>query len=194
MSEQQHRGTWGGREDGMWWPGSLATDQQALHQQHLLHQQQQLAAAQQQAMQDARSTASSTQQPHFSYKMASSFQNPATTVSNVSSTSPIGAAGIRGYDYRLGGGNPAMSNPVTAAQWWYPSAMDNSMQNSIASMQNSIACTMQNSLQSMHQSIQTSASVGGLRILNLRGGFMHVNSHSYKKKNGLLNFVYSFCY
>ncbi|XP_017786183.1 PREDICTED: high mobility group protein DSP1 [Nicrophorus vespilloides] len=151
MSEH-HRGNWGGREDGMWWSGAVAADQQTLqHHQHMLHQQQLAAGqpppqqqqppsqapqqqqSQQQQQQQQISTAAPTQQEQiFSYKMASSFQNPATTISNVSSTSPVGAAGIRGYDYRLGGGmaggNPAMSAPAPAAQWWYPSAMDNSMQ------------------------------------------------------------------
>ncbi|KAI4462663.1 high mobility group protein dsp1 [Holotrichia oblita] len=140
MSEH-NRGAWGVREDGMWWPGAITADQQQSLQQHqqILHQQQQLAAQQ---LQSSTSSAP-TQQQIFSYKMASSFQNPST---NVSSTSPIGAAGIRGYDYRLGGGmggNPAMSGPTPASQWWYPSAMDSSMQNSL---QNNIP---QNNMQNM---------------------------------------------
>lgn len=135
MSEH-NRGAWGVREDGnMWWPGSItAADQQSLQQhQQILHQQQQLAA------QQLQSTSAPTQQQIFSYKMASSFQNAPTTISNVTSTSPIGAAGIRGYDYRLGGGmgaNPSMTGATPASQWWYPSAMDSSMQNNLQNSNN----------------------------------------------------------
>ncbi|KAG5876266.1 hypothetical protein JTB14_013003 [Gonioctena quinquepunctata] len=125
MSE--HR-AWGGRDDGLWWPGAIATDQQTM-QQHLMQQhiQQQIDAA--------NSTASNTQQM-FTYKMASSFQNLPTDVTNSNSTSPVGAAGIRGYDYSMTGGNPTMSAPAPAAQWWYPpSTMDN-MQNLQNNMHN----------------------------------------------------------
>lgn len=140
-----HQGAWGPRQDqGAWWSGGAvaADQQQALQQhQHMMHTHQmgnhQQVPQQQQQQQpppqhDPRSTAGPTMH-EYSYKMANSFQNSATTVSNVSSTSPIGAAGIRGYDYRLGGGNmtgghPAMSGPPAGAQWWYPNPMDN-MQN-----------------------------------------------------------------
>lgn len=136
---------WGSRDDASWWPGAIAADQQL---QHHLHQQQ-LAAAAHQMQQDARSTAAAAATHDlFTYKMANSFQNVATTVSNASSTSPIGAAGIRGYDYRLGGGmtggNPPMSAPAQAAQWWYGSQMDGAMQN-----------CLQNSMQNMQSSQAT---------------------------------------
>ena len=141
MSEQ-NRGPWGSRDDGMWWPSSIAAEHQSLQQQqqqqHILHHQQQLAAQQLQC------TSAASQQQTFSYKMASSFQNPATTVSTVSSTSPAGsAATIRSYDYRLGGGmgvNTGMSGPAPASQWWYSGALDNSSQN----IQSSLQGAMQN--------------------------------------------------
>ncbi|KZC12218.1 High mobility group protein DSP1 [Dufourea novaeangliae] len=131
MSEH-HRvaGGWGtaspgSREDGSggtaWWPSGLNAvsaeqqqqqqqqQQQNLHQ-HLMNQQQQLSqqqqAQQQQHHQDiVRSTAAATQQL-FSYKMASSFQNPATTgtQSNVSTSTPVGSCMRGGYDYRLATG------------------------------------------------------------------------------------------
>lgn len=136
----------------MWWPGAIATSdyQQSLqsHHQHLLnqHHQQQLAAqqhqqqqqqAQQQASQHdavARSTAAAAAtQQLFSYKMASSFQNPATTMTSatVSSSSPV-ASCMRGYDYSSGGmvGAGGRSGDAgSAPQWWYPSGMANSIQN-----------------------------------------------------------------
>ncbi|XP_069680299.1 high mobility group protein B2 [Periplaneta americana] len=151
MSEH-HRGAWGAREDAVWWPGAIATSdyQQSLqsHHQHLLnqHHQQQLAAqqhqqqqqqAQQQASQHdavARSTAAAAAtQQLFSYKMASSFQNPATTMTSatVSSSSPV-ASCMRGYDYSSGGmvGAGGRSGDAgSAPQWWYPSGMANSIQN-----------------------------------------------------------------
>lgn len=157
MSEH-HRGAWGAREDAVWWPGAITTSdyQQSLqsHHQHLLNQQlavqqqQQQAAAQHQAQHDAiaRSTAAATTQQLFSYKMASSFQNPATTMTSasVSSSSPV-ASCMRGYDYRLGdgmvgggsggmvgaGGRPGDASLAGSAapQWWYPSGMGNPIQN-----------------------------------------------------------------
>lgn len=141
----------------MWWPGAITTSdyQQSLQShQHLLnqqlavqHQQQQQAVAQQQAQHDnvARSTAAATQQL-FSYKMASSFQNPATTMTSasVSSSSPV-ASCMRGYDYRLGdgmvgggsggmvgaGGRPGDASLASSAapQWWYHSGMGSPIQN-----------------------------------------------------------------
>lgn len=142
----------------MWWPGAITTSdyQQSLqsHHQHLLNQQlvvqqqqQQQAVAQQQAQHDtvARSTAAATQQL-FTYKMASSFQNPATTMTSasVSSSSPV-ASCMRGYDYRLGdgmvgggsggmvgaGGRPGDASLASSAapQWWYPSGMGSPIQN-----------------------------------------------------------------
>lgn len=142
----------------MWWPGAITSSdyQQSLqsHHQHLLNQQlavqqqQQQAVAHHQAQHDAvaRSTAAATTQHLFSYKMASSFQNPATTMTSasVSSTSPV-ASCMRGYDYRLGdgmvgGGSGGMVGAVgrpgdaslagsAAPQWWYPSGMGNPIQN-----------------------------------------------------------------
>ena len=143
----------------MWWPGAITTSdyQQSLqsHHQHLLNQQlavqqqQQQAVAQQQAQHDtvARSTAAAAAtQQLFTYKMASSFQNPATTMTSasVSSSSPV-ASCMRGYDYRLGdgmvgggsggmvgaGGRPGDASLASSAapQWWYPSGMGSPIQN-----------------------------------------------------------------
>lgn len=166
MSEH-HPGAWGGREEAMWWPSAVATDQHSMQQQHFMHQQhiaaqqQQQQQQQQQAQQQqqqidaaaavANSSASNNQQ-HFSYKMASSFQNPGTTVTNATSTSPIGAAGIRGYDYSMTGGNPTMSAPATASQWWYPPTTMESLHNSIQNMQNNMAHMhqQQNNMSSVH--------------------------------------------
>lgn len=118
----------------------LAAAQQQQQQQAQQAQQQQQAAvaaavaAQQQQQHDVvRSTAASTH-PHqlFSYKMASSFQSPATTgsPSSVAPTSPVTA---RGYDYRLAGGmvnvGGAPAGTPPPSQWWYANAMDNAMQN-----------------------------------------------------------------
>ncbi|CAH1159793.1 unnamed protein product [Phaedon cochleariae] len=119
MSENR---SWGGQNEGVWWPNDM--------QHHQGFMQQQLEAA-------VNSTASPTEQL-FSYKMASSFQNPATTVTNSTTTSPVGAQGIRGYDYSMTGGNPQMSAPAPGAQWWYPENMHSaiqSMQNSLHGMQ-----------------------------------------------------------
>lgn len=157
MSEH-HAGPWGGRDNAVWWPSAdqqQAMHQQQMMQQHqqqmvaqhnaAVQQQQHNAAVQQQQQQQQQQhnnvqhnsgiqhnsqqqQNSSDGMQQFSYKMASSFQNPATTVSNVSSTSPVGAAGVRGYDYRLGGnmtgGNPAMGGPAPQGQWWNPQTMD----------------------------------------------------------------------
>lgn len=137
MSEH-HRGAWGSRDDAVWWPGAITTqDQHTLHQQHLINQhhqqqqQQQLVQQQQQQQQIQHQVvqqqqAQAQQQPHndvgrsnsssvptqqlFSYKMASSFQNPASTGVTVATTN----AGA--YDYRLNMA-PAASAPGT--QWWY---------------------------------------------------------------------------
>uniref|UniRef100_A0A6P7F8T1 High mobility group protein DSP1 isoform X3 n=1 Tax=Diabrotica virgifera virgifera TaxID=50390 RepID=A0A6P7F8T1_DIAVI len=129
-----HR-SWGGREEGMWWPGAVAADQQNLQQhQQFFQQQQQQQQTQQQQIDDE----SNTQAQAFNYKMGNNFQNPATTVSNVTSTSPIGAAGIRGYDYSMTGGNPTLSAPAQGAQWWYPSSTMENMHNTLQSLQNSI--------------------------------------------------------
>lgn len=154
MSEN-HPGAWGGREEAMWWPNAVASDQHSM-QQHFMHQQH-LAVQQQQQQQQidaaavVNSSASNSQQ-HFTYKMASSFQNPATTVSNATSTSPIGAAGIRGYDYGMTGGNPTMSAPAPASQWWYPPTTMDSIQNSIQNMQSNMAHIhqQQNNMSSGH--------------------------------------------
>lgn len=136
MSE--HRGgAWGSREDGFWWPssGPLSTEQthQQLfnhhHQQQLVaaHQQHASSIAAQQVQHDAaiRSTAAATAaQQLFSYKMASSFPNPATTVSSASVSSPLS------YDYHRMSANPNMvAASQQAAQWWYPSAMESNIQN-----------------------------------------------------------------
>lgn len=132
MSEH-HRGAWGTREEAVWWPGAIATqDQQSIHHQHqqLLQQQQhhqqqqqqqlvqqqiqhQVVQQQPQQQQQHSSNNSSTSGPTqqlFSYKMASSFQNPASTGVTVATTN----AGA--YDYRLNM-TPAAAAPGT--QWWY---------------------------------------------------------------------------
>ncbi|KAF7417896.1 hypothetical protein HZH68_000549 [Vespula germanica] len=133
--------------------------QQNLHQ-HLMNQQQQLNQQQQQQAQQqqqqqhhqqqqhqqqqdiVRSTAAGTQQL-FSYKMASSFQNPATTgtqSSPVSTSTPVGSCMRGGYDFRLGnapgsggGGVPGTpSAPPPGVQWWYPGGvMDAAAQNNL---------------------------------------------------------------
>lgn len=142
MSEH-HRGAWGTREDAVWWPGAIATqDQQTLHHQHLInqHHQQQLQAVQQQAIQQHQvvqqpqqqqqqqtqqqahneagsrsnsTTSNAATQQLFSYKMASSFQNPSTTMS---AAGTVATTNSGAYDYRLN-----MSPSAPAAQWWYPS-------------------------------------------------------------------------
>lgn len=123
MSEHHRVGGWGtanpgSRDDasggGAWWPAGLnavQTDQQQqqnLHQHLMNQQQQQQLGQQQQHHQDiVRSTATATTQQLFSYKMASSFQNPATTgtqSSPVSTSTPVGSCMRGGYDYRLGSG------------------------------------------------------------------------------------------
>lgn len=107
-------------------------------QQQQLTQQQQ---AQQQHHQDiVRSTAAATQQL-FSYKMASSFQNPATTGTQsnpVSTSTPVGSCMRGGYDYRLGtgpgtgGGVPGTpSAPPPGVQWWYPGGVMDAGQNNL---------------------------------------------------------------
>lgn len=85
MSEH-HRGAWGTREEAVWWPGAIATqDQQTLqHHQHIInqhHQQQQLQVQQQiqhQVVQQqpqqqhndvSRSNASNVPTQQFTYKM-----------------------------------------------------------------------------------------------------------------------------
>ncbi|XP_055684692.1 high mobility group protein DSP1 [Lutzomyia longipalpis] len=163
MSEH-HRGAWGTREEAVWWPGAItSTDQQTLqqHHQHLINQHHQQQLAQQQAAQiqqqqqhqaAVQQQQQSQQQAHnesrgpqstasvvptqqlFSYKMASSFQNPATTISGttvVTSNSPVGA-----YDYRLMGGmvarpgDPQSMSGNPGTQWWYPGGqnIDNALQ------------------------------------------------------------------
>lgn len=93
MSEH-HRGAWGTREDAVWWPSGIATqDQQTLqHHQHILnqhHQQQQLQVQAQQQIQHqvvqqqpqqqqqhnevARSNASNVSTQQFTYKMGKNF-------------------------------------------------------------------------------------------------------------------------
>lgn len=138
MSEH-HRGAWGSREEAVWWPGGgIAQDQQTMHQQQLInqhHQQQQhqqlvqqhqVQIQQHQVVQQtpqgqqhneiARSNNSQVPgQQIFSYKMASSFQNPSGGAGGVTvATTNAGA-----YDYRLNmapaGGNAA----APGTQWWY---------------------------------------------------------------------------
>lgn len=90
MSEH-HRGAWGAREDAVWWPGAIATqDQQSIQHHHIInqhHQQQQQQLQVQQAQQQiqhqvvqqpqqqqqhndvARSNASNVPTQQFTYKM-----------------------------------------------------------------------------------------------------------------------------
>lgn len=135
MSEH-HRGAWGSREEAVWWPaGGIAQDQQTMHQQQLInqhHQQQQHQLVQQhqvqiqqhqvvqqppQAQQHneiARSNNSNAPgQQIFSYKMASSFQNPASAGVTVATTN-TGA-----YDYRLNMTPGAANAAPAGTQWWY---------------------------------------------------------------------------
>lgn len=136
MSEH-HRGAWGSREEAVWWPGAITTqDQQTLHHQHLINQhhqqqQQQQLVQQQQAQQiqqhqvvqqaqgqqhnDIQRSNNSTVpgQQLFSYKMASSFQNPAGQGVTVATTN----AGA--YDYRLNMTPAAAANAAPGTQWWY---------------------------------------------------------------------------
>lgn len=66
MSEH-HRGAWGAREDAVWWPGAIATqDQQTLqHHQHIInqHHQQQQQLQVQQAQQQIQHQQQQQQQP-----------------------------------------------------------------------------------------------------------------------------------
>lgn len=134
MSEH-HRGAWGSREETVWWPGAITSqDQQTLHHQHLINQhhqqqQQQQQLVQQQAQQiqqhqvvqqqgqhnDVQRSNSSTVpgQQLFSYKMASSFQNPAGGNVTVATTN----AGA--YDYRLNMAPAVTANAAPGTQWWY---------------------------------------------------------------------------
>lgn len=129
MSEH-HRGAWGSREEAVWWPGGIAQDQQNMHHQHLINQQhqqqqqqqlvqqhqvqqiQQHQVVQQQAHNDVQRSNSSAApgQQLFTYKMASSFQNPAGGAVAVATTNAA-------YDYRL----PAATNAAAPGtqQWWY---------------------------------------------------------------------------
>lgn len=90
MSEH-HRGAWGAREDAVWWPGAIATqDQQSIQHHHIInqHHQQQQQLQVQQAQQQiqhqvvqqpqqqqqqhndvARSNASNVPTQQFTYKM-----------------------------------------------------------------------------------------------------------------------------
>lgn len=133
----------------------------------------------QQQQEIARSTAAAAATHQlFSYKMASSFQNPTTTavVSNVSSSSP-GGVSMCGYDYRLGGGMAGGSpNMTNAQQWWYVSPnMDNNMQNNMNSMQN---------LQQNVQSVGTPPPVVGnsRKIKRDIAGFVVFSLHVTKKQ------------
>ncbi|XP_014601686.1 PREDICTED: high mobility group protein DSP1-like [Polistes canadensis] len=125
----------------------LMNQQQQLNQQQQAQQQQQQQHHQQQQHQQqqdiVRSTAAATQQL-FSYKMASSFQNPATTgtqSSPVSTSTPVGSCMRGGYDFRLGnapgsggGGVPGTpSAPPPGVQWWYTTGgvMDAAAQNNL---------------------------------------------------------------
>ena len=163
----------GSREDGSsgpaWWPTGLNAEQQQQQQQQAAAAQQQQQAQQQAQQQQAqqnlhqhllnqqqqqlsqhhqdivRSTAAATQQL-FSYKMASSFQNPATTgaqSSPVSTSSPVGSCmrgpTTGGYDYRLGVGTPGTGGGPTGAppgvQWWYPGGVMDAGQNNLHQQQ-----------------------------------------------------------
>lgn len=131
MSDQ-HRAAWGNaREDAVWWPGAISTnDQSNLHHQqiinqhhsqnHMQQQQQihQVVVQQQPQVLTSTSSAPGTQQL-FSYKMASGF--PATSVAAVSTSNPS-------YDYRLAMGQGMGTTPGTT-QWWYATAGQNTLEN-----------------------------------------------------------------
>lgn len=132
MSEH-HRGAWGSREEAVWWPaGGIAQDQQTMHHQQLInqhHQQQQLVQQHQVQIQQhqvvqqtpqgqqhndiARSNNSNVPgQQSFTYKMASSFQNPPGAVS-------VATTNAGAYDYRLNMTPAAANAAAPGTQWWY---------------------------------------------------------------------------
>lgn len=132
MSEH-HRGAWGSREEAVWWPtGGIAQDQQTMHHQQLInhHQQQQLVQQHQVQIQQhqvvqqtpqgqqhndiSRSNNSNVPgQQSFTYKMASSFQNPAGAVA-------VATTNAGAYDYRLNMTPAAAANAAApGTQWWY---------------------------------------------------------------------------
>ncbi|XP_017062302.1 high mobility group protein DSP1 isoform X2 [Drosophila ficusphila] len=96
-----------------------AQQQQQVQQQQLQQHQVVVQQNQQQAHQNSSNTTAGTQQL-FTYKMASSFPNPATTMAQVVATS--NAAGTTGYDYRLNMAQAAAAAAVPASQWWYSAA------------------------------------------------------------------------
>lgn len=134
-----HRGAWGahgpgpGREDPVWWQdqqqqaAGLASLQHQLAAQH----QQQLAAQLQQQQQQQNELAAQLQQQNqqlFSYKMASSFQNPAAAVSsssydlgtvNTINTSVAGQLQQHAVQ-QVQGGHVVQNN-----QWWTTPGMQN---------------------------------------------------------------------
>lgn len=133
MSEH-HRGAWGSREEAVWWPaGGIAQDQQTMHhQQQLINQHQQQQQQHQQLVQQhqiqhqvvqqtpqgqhneiARSNNSNVPgQQIFSYKMASSFQNPSGGVT-------VATTNAGAYDYRLNMTPGAANAAAPGTQWWY---------------------------------------------------------------------------
>lgn len=186
MSEH-HRGAWDTRGDAVWWPGTMSSaDQQLHHHQQLLtqHHQQQLAAQQLAAHQQSQqsqlqqhndssgrnvnisTTSTAASQQLFSYKMASSFPNPATTMSGVTVSStgnPVGA-----YDYRLGmisrpGDPPSMASASPAAtQWWYAGQanIDNAIHQQQQQQQNQHQSqSQQNNQQNVHNAHTPPSSV-----------------------------------
>lgn len=131
MSDQ-HRAAWGNaREDAVWWPGAISTNDQSNlhhqqiinqhHQQNHMQQQQQIhqVVVQQQPQVLTSTSSAPGSQQLFSYKMASGF--PATSVATVSTSNPS-------YDYRLAMGQGMGTTPGTT-QWWYATAGQNTLEN-----------------------------------------------------------------
>lgn len=175
MSDQ-HRGTWGTREDAVWWPGALsAADQNNLHHQQIINQhhqnQQQNHHMQQQQPQQIHqvvvqqqsqahdlnrsnsTTSTVATQQLFSYKMASSFPSPGVTVS--SSNAPSA------YDYRLGmgamvsrPGDPQGMSAPPGTQWWYATAGQNTLENLQQQQHQHQQNSQQNQSQQQHQQQQ----------------------------------------
>jgi high mobility group protein B1 len=181
MSEHQ-RGAWGSREDAVWWPTSITTtDQQNIqHHQHLLNQHQQQLVAQQhqvvvqnqhqqqQQHDTSRSTPSTVAtQQLFSYKMASSFPNPATTMAGVVSTSN---SSVGAYDYRLGmstmvarpGDPTTMTSATPGTQWWYTTQQN---------VDNTIQQNQHQSQQNQHQNVHNVTTTPSVRFYFLNYEF-----------------------
>jgi high mobility group protein B1 len=163
MSDQ-HRGSWGAREDAVWWPGAAiqaTAEQNNLHHQQIINQHHQQNHMQQQPQQQIHqvvvqqqpqnlndlnrsnsTTSTVATQQLFSYKMASSFPSSGVTVS----TSNAPAA----YDYRLGM-NPQGMATAPGTQWWYATAGQNTLENLQQQQQHQQVPQQQNQPQQQQQ-------------------------------------------